>query len=406
MKKLLLTILIVYSAISFSQTKKLEKGYEYYELQQYNMALDYFLSEENKLTDVEILADLKVKIATCYFMIHQPVLAVENYEKAILFGYILTPEQTIDYAQVLIETGNYTDAKKMLEELDAGMFIEEILLDKCDFAMTNNEVNKSVNIYTFKELPANATYGITFYHDNLLYILNYEQRNLKNNSKIFGYVGRHDKTIDDLNTIAFSENTNSPAIDAKSNILYFCANASFQDVKKSRNENLGVGGIDNLFIYELKYNLSKPVADKLPFNNVEFSCTHPCLSNDGNTLYFSSNMLGGYGEFDIYVSRKTNKGWGTPQNMGTKINSFLNEGYPYIIDNFLYFSSDGHPGYGGLDIFRYNLETKEVENLGLPINSSYDDFYFIQNTAKEGFFVSNRAIDEGMDIIFKFIIKD
>jgi peptidoglycan-associated lipoprotein len=390
----------------FSQTKKLEKGYEYYEMHQYDLALDYFLSEENNLTDYKMQAELKVKIATCYFKTHKPQLAVINFEKAIKYKYALTPEQTIIYAQVLIETGNYIVAKDILEKLDAGMFVEEILLDKCEYALSNNEINNSVNIYAFKELPAHPSLGITFYHDNLLYILNQEQRNAKNNSAIFGYVGRHDKTIDDLNLLLFSENTNSPVINSKTNILYFSANSSFQSSKKTKNENLGMGGIDNLFIYELKFNMSKPIPEKLPFNNIDFSCTHPCLSNDGNTMYFSSNMLGGYGEFDIYVSKKTNKGWGSPQNMGTKINSFLNEGYPYVNGNYLYFSSDGHPGYGGLDIYRYNLETKEVENLGLPINSSYDDFYFIQNNLNEGFFVSNRLVDEASDIIFKFILKE
>lgn len=406
MKRLLVILLLIYSVNGFSQTKKLEKGNEYYEMQQYDLALEYFLSEENRLTDNEILAELKVKIATCYFKTHKPLLAVQNYEKAIQYNYSLSPEQTINYAQVLIETGDYIEARKLLEKLDSGMFIEDILLDKCNYALSNNKVNTSVNIYTFKELPAFPYYGITFYRDNLLYILNHEQRNVKDNSNIFGYVGRHDKTIEDLNILPFSENTNSPAINTKGNILYFSANASFQSSKKSKDEKLGIEGIDNLFIYELKFNMSKPTPEKLPFNNVDFSCTHPCLSNDGKTMYFSSNMLGGYGEFDIYISKKTDQGWGAPQNMGTKINSFLNEGYPYVSGEYLYFASDGHPGYGGLDIFRYNIETKEIVNLGLPINSSYDDFYFIQNNQKEGFFVSNRLTEEGSDIIFKFILKD
>ncbi len=405
MRKLLFILLLFYSVNCFTQNKKLEKGYGYYELQHYNEALGYFLSEENNISDSETLADLKVKIATCYFNTHRPVQAVENYEKAVQYGYSLSTDQTIDYAQVLIETGKYTKAKKVLEELDAGMFIEEILLSKCDYALTNNEINKAVNIYNFNELPANATYGITFYRGNLLYILDLGQRNKKNNSGIFGYVGRHDKVIDDLNMVNFSENMNSPAIDANTSTLYFCANASFQSNKKTSEKNLGIGGIDNLFIYELKYNHVKPVIEKLPFNNIDFSCTHPCLSADGKTMYFSSNMLGGYGEFDIYMSKKTDKGWGTPQNMGKKINSFLNEGYPFVKDNYLYFASDGHPGYGGLDIFSYNLKTEEIENLGLPVNSSYDDFYFIQNSANEGFFVSNRDIEEGIDIIYKYILK-
>jgi tetratricopeptide (TPR) repeat protein len=406
MKKLFTILFLCFSVYGHSQNKKLEKGKEYFEQQQYSEALTYFRSEENKIADALVIADIKVKMAKCYFMLHQPGLAVENYKKAIQYGYNMVPDQFIDFAQALIEIAEYTEAKKILKDIDSGMFIEDILLEKCDYALTNDKPDPNIEIFSFKELPAMGSFGITYYRNNLLYIFNDEQRNLKNNSKIFGYVGRYDKTIDDLNTISFSENTNSPALDAKNEILYFSANASFISNKRSSNENLGIGGIDNLFIYELKYNRSKPTATKLPFNHVDFSCTHPCLSEDGKTMYFSSNMLGGYGEFDIYVAKKTDSGWGTPQNLGTKINSFLNEGYPFILGNYLYFSSDGHPGYGGLDIFRYNFETKEVENLGLPINSSFDDFYYIQNPANEGFLISNRAIDEGKDSIYKFIVRN
>lgn len=406
MKKLFLLQILFFSLVCFSQNKKLVKGNELYDLQKFNEALEIFLEEEHNLTQSEDLADLKIKIATCYSNLHQPTLAVENYEKAMLFGADLTTDQTIEYARTLIEIAKYEEAKKILVDLDAGMFIEDILIKTCDYAINHPETNTNIRTYNLNELPANASFGIDLYRDNLIYIFNNEQRNQKDNSGLFGYVGRQDLTITDLNKLSLPPNTNSPAVDEADNILYFSASALYLEKisKKNKNDLIGLGGIDNLFIYSVNYKLPKPIPEKLPFNNIDFSCTHPCISTDGNTLYFSSNMLGGYGEFDIYSSKKTENGWSTPQNLGTKINTFLNEGYPYILGDYLYFSSDGHPGYGGLDVFRYNLKTGELENPGKPLNSSFDDFYFFINDTGEGFFVSNRLEDKG-DIIFKFVEK-
>jgi outer membrane protein OmpA-like peptidoglycan-associated protein len=136
----------------------------------------------------------------------------------------------------------------------------------------------------------------------------------------------------------------------------------------------------------------------------------PALSADGRTLYFASNREGGFGGTDLYSATRDGRGrWGNVRNLGPKINSHGNEMFPYsAIDGSLYFSSDGHPGFGGLDLFRAERREGqiEVENMGSPINSNDDDFGLFLFSPTKGFFTSNREGGEGDDDIYTFVNND
>jgi outer membrane protein OmpA-like peptidoglycan-associated protein len=138
------------------------------------------------------------------------------------------------------------------------------------------------------------------------------------------------------------------------------------------------------------------IGEPLPFNSEDYSTGHPALSRDGTSLYFISDMPWGYGGTDIYrVQWLGNGQWSAPQNLGLGVNTEGNELFPFVLnDSILYFASDGHFGLGGLDIyesrFRDGLWTK-AENLGVPVNSSADDFSFIaDSTGNKGYFSSVR----------------
>ena len=139
----------------------------------------------------------------------------------------------------------------------------------------------------------------------------------------------------------------------------------------------------------------------LPFNNKAYDVRNPSISKDGKTLYFSSNMPGGFGGEDIWKVSVNGDEYGTPENLGAKINTEANESFPFITeDNILFFSSNGKTGFGGLDVFKMDLNKgTEAINVGEPVNTSKDDFAFTYNTTKKvGFFSSNR---DGNDDIFK-----
>jgi outer membrane protein OmpA-like peptidoglycan-associated protein len=147
---------------------------------------------------------------------------------------------------------------------------------------------------------------------------------------------------------------------------------------------------------------------ELPFNSNDYSCGHPAMSPDDSRLYFVSDMPGGFGGTDVYVVEYNNGQWGTPVNMGKEINTEGNEMFPFVdASGVLYFSSDGHEGVGGLDVFMAELKEgiayKGIENLGAPINSEKDDFGFITNKDRSsGYFSSNRKRGVGDDNIYSF----
>ena len=150
---------------------------------------------------------------------------------------------------------------------------------------------------------------------------------------------------------------------------------------------------------------------ELPFNNAEYDCAHPSVSNDGRRLYFSSNRPGGFGGMDLYVSTLITGKWSDPVNLGPKVNTDKNEIFPFIhADGKVYFASNGHKGIGNLDIFctmKTDTGWVKPQNLPEPINSRSDDFGLIVSADKKsGYFSSNRASGKGDDDIFNFIASE
>lgn len=154
----------------------------------------------------------------------------------------------------------------------------------------------------------------------------------------------------------------------------------------------------------------------LNINDPEAWDSSPAFSPDGRTLYFSSNRKGrgrqmvGYGGNDLYSAQMDSRGrFSKVKNLGADINTPGNELFPYVADDAkLYFASDGHSGFGGLDLFvvkRANGKTA-VENLGQPVNSSGDDFGIFLFKADRGFFTSNRESGKGDDDIYTFVNED
>ena len=148
---------------------------------------------------------------------------------------------------------------------------------------------------------------------------------------------------------------------------------------------------------------------KLSFNSDQFSTGHPTLSVDDKKLYFISDRPGSIGKTDIFVVDILDDGtFGTLKNMGPKINTTEREMFPFISDeNYLYFSSDGHQGYGELDVFAsriFDTTVSEAINLEEPVNSKKDDFaYIINDTNDKGYFSSNRPGGKGDDDIYTFV---
>lgn len=148
--------------------------------------------------------------------------------------------------------------------------------------------------------------------------------------------------------------------------------------------------------------------DAFEHNNPNFDLTEPAISQDGKTLIFSANFSQGLGGKDLYISVKTEEGWSEPENLGTMINTQTDERYPFIHKSNLYFASNGHPGLGGFDIYKAKMiegDFQDLENLGYPINSTFDELSFnIDSLGQQGFMSSNRE-NQGFDFdIYEFAL--
>jgi outer membrane protein OmpA-like peptidoglycan-associated protein/tetratricopeptide (TPR) repeat protein len=145
----------------------------------------------------------------------------------------------------------------------------------------------------------------------------------------------------------------------------------------------------------------------LPFNGDSYSSGHPALSADGETMVFASDIIGGEGGSDLYITKMEKGKWSVPRNLGSEVNTAGDELFPYLSANgMLFFASDGHPGLGGLDIFwgspMPDGNWGSIKNPGSPLNSAGDDFSIVWDNRGQGYFASNRSGGKGDDDIYQF----
>ncbi|GAA3605407.1 OmpA family protein [Flavivirga amylovorans] len=215
-----------------------------------------------------------------------------------------------------------------------------------------------------------------------------------------GSLGKGKKMKNGLNS-KYHESSLTFTKDRKT--VYFTRSSNTSKTSKKKKQS------SNLKIYRAtkQANGDWGNIEDLSINGDSYSTAHPSLSPDEKTLYYSSNQPGGLGETDIYmVTINSNGSFNVPKNMGPSVNTKGREAFPFISKDYeLYFSSDGHYGLGGYDVFYLDLKQKVLQmiNVGVPINSPEDDFaFFINNTTKKGSFSSNRPGGQGADDIYLF----
>ncbi|MFK8055959.1 MAG: OmpA family protein [Saprospiraceae bacterium] len=197
------------------------------------------------------------------------------------------------------------------------------------------------------------------------------------------------------------------SFDRQGKRLFFTRN-TFNKGKRRDDKS----GIMRLNIYESVYADGEwSEAEELPWNTDDYEEAHPTLSDDGQTLYFSSNRPGGFGGMDLYMSQFKKGKWQKPVNLGEEVNTKGTDASPFIHpDGSLYFASDGKGGRGGLDIFVMKPTSAGFDaprNIGTPFNSKKDDFGYILNKDKTyGYFTSARQGGAGQDDIYSFVINE
>lgn len=185
-----------------------------------------------------------------------------------------------------------------------------------------------------------------------------------------------------------------------------CFNADYTKVYFTRNQ--ANSDRTRLYIFESNFENGQWTEPKImPFINEKFSYGHPTISSNGAFMIFSSNLAGGNGGTDLYISYFKEGNWTKPSNLGKPINSTKNEIMPFLHPSgLLYFASDAQGGLGGFDIystFYSQFEWKNVKNIGYPFNTSFNDYgFYINNDFSSGYFTSNRLNGKDDDDIYSF----
>ncbi len=362
-------------------------------------------------------------LAECYRMQHDIENAKEAYAKAVKLPDA-KPETFYYYAKALQSTGDYEKAREMFQTYTIKNPSDPkgpLKVSYCDSVLgpwkkiePKFEV-KAVNNINTKE----SEFGPSIYNGDLVYASDFSNNPAE--GKKYGWTGRGYLNIMKSSPESkgdFWGNMSVPSqFDTKFNQEYHDGPAIFGDHGNSiyftrsffgKAKREGIYKTNELKIFYADKN-NDAWGEVKPFflNSKDYSVGHPALAVDGQTLYFASDMPGGLGGTDIWMCKREGSKWGKAVNLGSTVNTTENEMFPTITDDgTLYFSSEGHPGYGALDIFKtsnVNGIWSTPVNVLQPINSSYDDFAVaLVPDSKSGLFSSNRKGGVGTDDIYVF----
>lgn len=408
------------------KNKLLEKANTYFQKMWYAEAAQLY-EEALKGNQVELSRTVLQKVGDAHYfnanMERAHYWYTMLYEK---FEDEMTAENIFKYAHSVKGMGKYAKAKRLMRLYDRktgtktlqenaqteNSPLQEILLEnmppKTDRININNlSVNSTYSdfspaFYNPHELVFSSA------RDSLFLTTNRYKWN--NQPYLDLYVGKINEESQDVkDALKFSKKINSKYHEASvtfspdNTTMYFTRNNYGKKLRRDKN------GDNNLKIYtSQKVNGDWTEAIELPFNSDDYSTGHPALSPDGKKLYFVSDMPGSLGMTDIFVVDIMEDGtYSQPKNLGPDVNTAQREMFPFIGKDKLYFSSDGHNGFGGLDVYEstYSSETgfSKPANLGNPINSNKDDFsYIVDEMKQKGFFASNRDGGKGDDDIYSF----
>jgi len=387
----------------------------------------------------------EIRLAECYMHMNHYAEAEKAYS-TIVFYPEASVQNKLQYAHILKHNKKYSEAAKW--------FVEYLLEEPKDLAVTNELRScDSLNNYTRLSYQytvhdpgfnqGNSDFGAVFYKNGLVFCS--ERPGPKHTSDISQWTGhpylhlffvevstednpvaeagkkggplasylakkvtRYGEPLPFAPEIKNLFNEGPICFSKDEKTAYLTRNAIDKKNKPEKSRE----SVNNFEIYKMALNgstWSEP--ELLSFDNKEYSVGHAALSKDEKRLYFVSDMPGGVGGTDIYYSEWANDKWGKPVNAGPDINTNENEMFPVIwVDHagkeYLYFSSEGLPGMGGLDLYCASINDNKLgalQHLNAPLNSAGDDFGIIFDTdGLSGYFSSNRDKEDGTDRIFSF----
>ena len=419
MKRILFTLLAVLSLQYISaQDQDLDRAKRYFDRTYYSEAIPLYEAALENNRSLEVVRNL----ADSYYFTNDLKNAQKYYRYLIKnFAKDISEEYYFRYSQTLKATNNYNEANQAIRDMysKSGNTNGAALLEKELKTLENvTAIGERYKIKNLEINTVNSEFGAVKQGDNLVFSAVKKEPGIFdkvykwNSESYLNLVTIPMKNINAKDSIVnyFSEDINTKMHESNAvfssdgKTMYFTRNNT-----KNRSRAKNKEKISNLQIYKAELVNGKWTnIVSLPFNNPDYSTEHPALSPDEKTLYFASDMPGGLGSFDIYSVAINNGNFDTPRNLGNVVNTNRKEQFPFMSkDGKLYFSSNGHEGFGSLDVFvsdSHGSDFSKPINVGLPVNTGVDDFAFnIDSDTKEGFFSSNRKGGKGSDDIYSIL---
>lgn len=413
MKYLLLFTIIIGSSIELLGYSQEPKGDEYYAKKMYANAIKKYtkaLKKNNK--DAELL----YKLATCYYQIAEYEKAYSYFEQA----YAIHPRPSnnlflLYYGHILKIKEKYSDAIKIYYaflETNPDSKLAKNALKACAEIRNILNMPKEYQVQLVPDINSAQTEFVGGIFNNHLLIIKegrvpemFDEITSSYDNGYFYDVYEYVPTKNKLQKLS-SRINEEYSYDGPVAVSPDGKEIIFTRTSTTRSR---ISNTSQLYIADC---IDGKIRNIRPFeyNSDAYNTAHACYSPDGNTLFFVSDMPGGFGQTDIWMCKKEGNKWGKPINIGGDINTSGKELFPFMRkDGKLFFSSDGLPGIGGLDIF----SAKQKEGIwlldkmeSLNLNSSYDDFAIVFITDSTGYFSSNRIGGKGKDDVHAFTYKN
>ena len=402
----LLLLLVFFQALALeAQQGLMKRANTYFDRGQLSASIPLY----HKALDRADVPEAKIRLAEAYRRIGDYRTAVQWY--ALVMGLEESkPKHRLEYGFCLLRTGDCEAAERWFREylnMQPYDSRKPALENACEVIRQLQIAKKGVAVQNLNLNTAGQDMAPAFFRDGLVYTSTQRRENdgraytglffaakLEGDRVAFAAPQRFSSNLDQ----AFHEGvaTFNPGQDE----IFFTRTRQTERQEERLRLEISAARL----LPQGNWSALKP----LPFSSDTYSVAHPSVSKDGERLYFSSDMPGGQGGKDLYVSVRVNGSWSEPINLGGTINTEGDEVFPYIApDGSLYFSSDGLVGLGGQDLYHVREDASGLwgrpENLGAPLNTSADDFAIIvDSTGRSGYFTSNREGGRGGDDLYYF----
>lgn len=395
----------------------LQLGDAYFRHKEFHSALRLFKNVERKEPSTK---DINLKLGRCNYFLKQYAQSIEAFNKYLKQGLELSLTDIYYYAEAHAGIADYTTAIKYYEQYLKVAPDDQLVIKKIWQIKNRKFLYEDSLHYSVRPIAFNTNYGelcAVPYRNGLAYMSN-QKRGIsieKMDASLYApfYKIYYVQTFPDTTGSGVLQYGKPSMFNMKFNSRFHIGPIIFYGKEKkmvfasTSTENGDEGQKTlQLFFAEEKAGVWK-LSSMFPYNSRNYSISDPAITEDGKVLIFSSDMKGGFGGRDLYKCEYINGQWTKPVNLGERTNTAYDEVFPYIhMEKILYFSSNGHAGLGGLDIFKADItmnEMAEPQNIGYPLNTHNDEFgIVIDSLNTHGYFTSNRKSGGFNDDIYEF----